>query len=133
MAERLMKVRSGGSGDVAFEREISLDARGGWKTAVALFAPRRQQRRRCYMCEAVGTTRWLEVATLSKQSPDPVANAEAKLRAAERVVHDLETKSQRLVQRGKEIGDQIAALGYRATPRMTRLLVPSSISSWPRQ
>jgi hypothetical protein len=70
---------------------------------------------------------------LSKQSPDPVANAEAKLRAAERVVHDLETKSQRLVQRGKEIGDQIAALGYRATPRMTRLLVPSSISSWPRQ
>jgi hypothetical protein len=65
------------------------------------------------MREAVDAARWLEVTTLSKQSPDPVANAEAKLRAAEQIVHALVAKLQRLVEHGQEIGDQIAALGFR--------------------
>jgi hypothetical protein len=43
-----------------------------------------------------------------KQNHDPVADAEAKLRAAERVIRDIEQKSERIIQRGKEIGDQIA-------------------------
>jgi hypothetical protein len=50
---------------------------------------------------------------LGKQNHDAVAQAEAKLRAAEKIVGDLEEKSQRLARRGKEIGDRIAALGFK--------------------
>jgi hypothetical protein len=50
---------------------------------------------------------------MSKQNHDPVADAQAKFLAAERVVHDLEQKSEHLIWRGREIGDQIAALGFR--------------------
>jgi hypothetical protein len=65
------------------------------------------------MREAVHAGRRLEVTTLTKQTVDPVADARARLLAAERVVRDLEQKSERLVQRGREIGDQIAALGFK--------------------
>jgi hypothetical protein len=61
----------------------------------------------------VATRRLVGGKRLSKQSPDAVAHAEAKLRAAEQPVGNLEEKSQRLSECGKEIGDQIAALGFK--------------------
>jgi hypothetical protein len=50
---------------------------------------------------------------MSKNNHDPVAQAEAKLRSAEQVARDLEEKSQRLVARGKEIDNRVAALSFR--------------------
>jgi hypothetical protein len=50
---------------------------------------------------------------MSKNNYDPVAQAEARLRAAEQVRQDLVTKLHRLVERGQEIADVVAPLGFR--------------------